>query len=321
MTKKTNSGTAVAYLRLVRLPNVFTALADVTMGYLFMHHRLTPVANFLWLALASCSLYMAGMVLNDVWDLDRDRVERPERPLPSGAIALVAASRLGFGLLIAGIVFGTLAGFTGTVTGVLRWRSGLVALLLAAVVLAYDTGLKRTVLGPVAMGLCRALNVLLGMSFAAAARSDVVFGFDTASLMVATAIGIYVAGITWFARTEAGVSSRWQLGAATVVMAMGIAVLAILHRMTPQLAFRSNINEETWLLLLFVIGFTVIRRCSRAVGEASPERVQAAVTSAIWSLIVLDAALSLLVSPPLWAIGILVLLVPTICLGQWIRAT
>jgi len=321
MTTQNHSGTRAAYLRLVRIPNVFTALADVMLGYLFVHHRLAPVANFVWLAFASASLYMAGMVLNDVWDVARDRVARPERPLPSGVISMASARRLGFSFLILGILFGTAAGYWGAVPNVLRWRSGLVALLLASAVVAYDAGLKRTVLGPLAMGSCRGLNVLLGMSCAAAARRDIVFGFDSSALLVAAAIGVYVAGITWFARTESVASSRWQLSAATVVMTTGLASLALLHRVAPRLGFRARISAETWCLLLFAIGFTVVRRCSRAVAKPTPQRVQAAVTSGIWSLIVLDAALSLLVSRPIWAIVILALLAPTIVLAQWFKTT
>ena len=35
---------------------------------------------------------------------------------------------------------------------------------MAISVLAYNTGLKRTLVGPLVMGLCRSLNVLLGMA-------------------------------------------------------------------------------------------------------------------------------------------------------------
>ena len=42
----------LSWLRLMRLPNVFTALADVTMGYLFVRHELTPVEAFACIAAA-----------------------------------------------------------------------------------------------------------------------------------------------------------------------------------------------------------------------------------------------------------------------------
>ena len=37
-------------------------------------------------ALSAGSTYLAGMALNDVADLEEDRRERPERPIPSGAV-------------------------------------------------------------------------------------------------------------------------------------------------------------------------------------------------------------------------------------------
>jgi hypothetical protein len=44
------------YLRLFRLPNVFTAMADVTMGFLFVQMRLHPWPVYAVLVLASVGL-------------------------------------------------------------------------------------------------------------------------------------------------------------------------------------------------------------------------------------------------------------------------
>src|SRR5205823_6895168 len=76
------------WLRLMRLPNVFTAIADVMMGYLFVHRSVAEPGKLACLIGASAALYIAGMVLNDVFDLKTDAVERPFRPLPSGQISL-----------------------------------------------------------------------------------------------------------------------------------------------------------------------------------------------------------------------------------------
>ena len=75
-----------AYLQLFRIPNVFTAIADVTMGLLFVRRSLEPYDAWIALIAASALLYTAGMVLNDVYDMEIDAQERPERPLPSGRI-------------------------------------------------------------------------------------------------------------------------------------------------------------------------------------------------------------------------------------------
>src|SRR5690606_1666654 len=62
------SSTLLAYAQLCRLPNVFTAIADIAAGYLFVHvyEKLQPWHIFGLLMGASSLLYMAGMVLNDV---------------------------------------------------------------------------------------------------------------------------------------------------------------------------------------------------------------------------------------------------------------
>ena len=141
-------------------------MADVAMGFLFVQaadwkwdHVVATLATLAMLIAASSLLYIAGVVLNDVFDLEIDRRERPERPMPSGRVSLDAARRLGWRLLVLGVALGTGAVFF---TGQLR--PGVVAALLATVILLYDAWLKRTPLGPLAMGACRMLNVLLGMS-------------------------------------------------------------------------------------------------------------------------------------------------------------
>ena len=98
-----------AYARLVRLPNVFTALADVGLG-LFAAGGTVSWLSAGSIAAASAALYCGGMVWNDYFDIDQDRRERPFRPLPSGAISAAAAKRLGIGLLTGGWLFAILAG-------------------------------------------------------------------------------------------------------------------------------------------------------------------------------------------------------------------
>src|SRR5262245_51342921 len=92
-----------AWLKLLRLPNVFTAVADVAMGYIITQHTLEPYSQFALLVAASCSLYLSGMVLNDVFDAEVDAREQPHRPIPSGRVPLATAERLGWGLWLIGI--------------------------------------------------------------------------------------------------------------------------------------------------------------------------------------------------------------------------
>src|SRR5207253_3833784 len=79
------------WLRLMRLPNVFTAIADVAMGYLFVQREVTDGLVLGCLIAASAALYTAGIVFNDVFDREIDAQERPFRPIPSGQIPLSSA--------------------------------------------------------------------------------------------------------------------------------------------------------------------------------------------------------------------------------------
>ena len=310
----------LAYCRLFRLPNVFTAVADVAMGFLFVQQKLLPWTVFVGLALSSTLLYVAGMVLNDVYDVEQDRRERPKRPIPAGDITLSVARRLGYLLLLGGVLCGWVAPHLAPLDDASLLRSGCVATLLAAAVVAYDALLKKTPLAPVVMGTCRCLNVLLGMSVGRTiAGPAYMAGFASYHLVAAAGIGVYIAGVTWFARTEAVTSRRSTLALATTVMAAGLGLLGWLYRVLPPHV--ATMDEKYWFLLVGLLAFTIVRRCSSAVADPTPHRVQLAVKNAIWSLIVLDAAVVLLVCPAAWALVVLALVIPTILLGTWIEAT
>jgi 4-hydroxybenzoate polyprenyltransferase len=304
------------YLELMRAPNVFTAMADVTMGFLFVQAAGASWAPTAWdfatlatLIAASSSLYIAGMVLNDVFDLDIDSKERPERPIPSGRVSLDAARRLGWRLLFLGVALGT-----GTVFFTGHLRPGVAAAVLATTILLYDAWLKRTPLGPLAMGACRTLNVLMGMSAVdASLRAE--------HWLVAGAIGVYVAGVTWFARNENQRSSRLQLAAATTVMMLGVAMLGVLphwsHRLLPPLYRKSNV----WYILTGVVAVWIAWRCLRAVISPDAARVRTAVARCILWLVMLDVVACYAVRGPLCAGLILLFLPPAIFLRRWIAMT
>jgi 4-hydroxybenzoate polyprenyltransferase len=308
------------YLRLMRISNIFTAAADVAMGFLLVHATLQPLGVFALLVAASGLLYTAGMVLNDVFDVETDRRERPERPIPAGRISLATARCLGWALLIAGLLCGWSAGYLPQAAGV-AWRSGAVATALAVCVVLYDAWLKRTPLGPIAMGACRLLNVLLGISVAAPFDGWNLIGFGPHHLTIASGIGVYIAGVTWLARTEARQSNRWQLASAAAVMMGGVALLGLAYRLLQNFEpMRLSLTEPVWWLLLGMLAVTILRRCGTAIAQPTPRQVQWAVRHALWSLIMLDAAVVLLVRD-FYALGMVALLIPTLIMGKWVAAT
>lgn len=316
----------LSYLRLFRITNVFTAVADVAMGFLFVAVTLPdwPWLAFVLAMLASAALYTAGMVLNDAFDAPQDAAERANRPIPQGEISRTAAFVWGFGLLAAGILLAGGAGF-GVAEGVSVMRPIGVALALTASVLAYDGGLKRTPLGPLGMGACRFFNVLLGASVLppAIGETPVWWGFGWPELTVAGGIGLYIVGVTWFARTEARRSARGMLIAALTTMVLGIGLLSAFPYFSSD-ADRFAANIKTYGPLLFaLVGAVVVRRCIDAILRPDPEPVQRAIKQSILSLILFDASVCLVVAPnePYFGILVLALLGPTILVGRWVAST
>jgi hypothetical protein len=257
-----------ALARLVRLPALPTALADVVMAALAVGALPARVPQFVLLLFGSGCLYMAGMVLNDWFDQEEDRRDRPERPIPSGEVSSRGAGLLGFGLLALGTLLAALA------------ASPVLAVGLALMILIYDGYAKGSWLGPFVMGGCRTLNVLLGMSLSGEVMK-------APGPHLALVVGLYIVGVTWFARGEAGRSRRDELsaGAGLVLVALG-----------------------------FVIGVPVWK----AIEQPTPARVQKGVGRMLMGLIVLDAALASAVAGSIGLV-VLVLLVPGLLLMQMRR--
>ncbi len=319
-----------ATLQLVRLPAVFTAMADIFLGFLLTHNKLEPAAVFGLLLVASSCLYLSGMVFNDVFDRRIDAVERPDRPIPSGRVSLPSAIGLGVLLMLAGIAAAAAAEI---VSDSVQTSSLVIAGGLALCILAYDGFLKRTPLGPVAMGGCRFLNVMLG-------ASATYFVWARPQTYVAVGLGIYIAGVTWFARHEAKQSSRAQLAWAMVVVNLGLAVLIAFVGRTFVPAFdrvlvplagpgfeaadpkRVLAVILSAVIVLAVILLIVNRRMTIALLNPAANQVQTAVKTMLLSLVMLDATLIFFkTGDPLYALAIAALLLPAVILGRWIFVT
>ena len=161
----------LAYVQLLRLPNLFTAVADPLAGWLIVGSGRT--AQLALVSSASACLYTAGIVLNDCCDYRPDSQARPERPLPQGIISLRVAWTLGVVLFLTGLILG-----------------GRNAFLLAALIIFYNTVAKHSIwLGPATLGACRAWNLALGMGGYALVWPPLI-------------LGVYVAGLSFVARRE-----------------------------------------------------------------------------------------------------------------------
>jgi 4-hydroxybenzoate polyprenyltransferase len=301
------SGRLKTYAQLVRLPNVFTAMADIALGFLALAalDRLPPggVLSAGLLLLASACLYTGGMVWNDFFDIEQDRKERGFRPIPSGRVTRTGAGQLGAILLLLGLLFATAAGWRG---GEKNWLSSYIAVALVVAILLYDGWLKRFWAGPLGMGACRFLNVLLAFSLA---------GITSVGLYAASIVGLYIVGVTWFARTEARQSNRTTLALAAGVMLLSLLLALPIGVWSPEVA-----GTSLYLYLLVALGFWIGIPIVHALEQPLPARVQAAVKRCIFGLVLLDTTLAVALAGPIGLV-ILLLLLPALYLGRWVYST
>ena len=314
-----------AWFQLFRIPNIFTLAADVVMVWFLLHAFLPDAVlakifpTFCLAGVGSAFLYLAGMALNDVHDVQEDALLRPERPIPSGKISRKTAAWVGGVMLGLGV-----ACYVPTfwISGSFGWTFGL-AVLLAICVLAYNTPLKDTFFGPITMGVCRGLNILTLLSFLPLewlAQSPV--------WIVPLAICVYIAGVTFFARgeTEAGMP---QTALATVlpvvVMALGIGLLwnyvTWMCQWNPQ-SVVALLAAQPWrwsVLIGLLVAWLFVRGLTAAMN--GPLAVRKMMKPAIFTLFILDAALAFSVAGLPAALIILALMLPAVVLGTWIAST
>jgi 4-hydroxybenzoate polyprenyltransferase len=298
------------YAQLVRVPNLFTAVADIALGWLCATANGMPISTwpiFVVLSAASACLYSSGMVWNDFFDVEQDRLERPFRPIPSGRLSRRNAAAFGAFLLLAGLVLAFAAGCHARGLGRTPFR---VASALAIMILLYDSWLKRTWAGPLGMGACRFLNVLLGFSVD---EAEVVSW--AGRVYLASVVGVYIAGVTWFARTEAKTSNRRALTAAAGIM-LAALVLALAAPVIVRPADTSVLFPYLLVVLQFFIGFPI----AAAINRPMPAVVQKAVKRSLVGLVALDAVLATAVAGAAGLL-ILLLLLPVLYLGRWIYST
>jgi 4-hydroxybenzoate polyprenyltransferase len=260
------------YLELVRVPNLFTSMGDVVAGYLVLTRGVAVEwRDPLLLLAASVCLYAGGVVLNDYFDADVDRLERPERPIPSGRVAPGRALRFGAGLLGLGCIFAAAVGLT----------SLLVAAVLVGCIVLYDARGKRIpYVGSLNMGACRFLNVLLGASGAGASRLELWLWFV---LPVAGIVMGYIAAVTVLSTGEVWGGNRAVAG--SVLAALVAVVAAVLW-----LGLTDRLSDGAYLPFLALFAGATLPVAGRVVLAPSAANIRRAIKVCILSLLLLDAA-------------------------------
>lgn len=270
------------WLRLIRVPNLFTVPGDPLAGGLLAAATLATVPNWANLAMAAAAsvmLYAAGLIDNDLADFKEDRRDRPNRPLPSGQIkpaqaiaAAVAALAIGFGF----------AAMIGPICLA-------VAGVLVVCILLYNHLLKHVpLIGPIVMGLCRGLSVMLGAASLGSGGATAV-----PAVLAAGLIALYIAAVTGIA---AGETSGKPVGRRRNLPAM---VLAFFFTFVLSAVYESSQSVSAWAFI-GLAGLSVVWSGVAAIrlgGTPAPAVVQKTIGQFIRNLLVIQAAFCCLMPP------------------------
>ena len=286
---QTRAGRLRSLLELVRLPNIFTAPADVVMGMAVSGAPPSPTNALL--LLASALAYAGGMALNDAFDAPLDAVERPERPIPSGRLARAAAFWIGAACLAACVVLAAVAG---------RAPLAIAALLAAAIVL-YDGAAKGTWAGPATMAACRALNAGLGVSVGVVGLS---------SVQPMAVLFLYILVVTIVSRFEVIAAPVALVRAATVAFGTLLAISAA-------------IALASWgppgglgIVFLVLLALWLGGPLRAAIHEPAPRQIIGVIKAAVLGIILLDAAFACAARGLLPGLLVAALFLPAFVLGR-----
>jgi 4-hydroxybenzoate polyprenyltransferase len=268
-----------AYLELLRPANVMTAVADVLAGYAVAglgNGRALP-----WLLTATACLYAGGVVLNDYFDRRLDAVERPERPIPSGRVPPSGAAGLGAALLVAGVAAASQA----------TRAAALTALVMAVLIVVYDAwGKRHAIFGPLNMGLCRALNLVLGI---AAVPSALAGHWPLALLSL-----VYIAAVTLVSRGEVHGGKPGTAALALISLAGVVAALVVV-------ALGAGARSSVALVLTALLAWRVLPPFWTVYRDSGPAVIRRAVKAGVLSLVLVDAVISAAYAGPLYSAGVL----------------
>lgn len=289
------------YLRLIRLPALFSALSNILAAYF-----IGAQGSYSWEALAlllitSAALYSAGMVLNDCYDIEEDRRERPARPLAAGRIALRRGWWLGWSLLLVGLI-------TASLLGMLALG---ISILLAISIVLYNVKAKHGDAGPYVMGLCRYLNWLLGF---APFLSSPLF------LLLPLPLFCYIVGLTFLSKIET--TSSITTGRVEQRSITYCAIGIIISLLLVVVLMIAGLLDQWWMLIPFMGGALFLLWCLYLLSKHfSSISTQSMMKRLLLGIIPFDAML--VFASGLWWGGviILMLLVPGRLLARKIYMT
>lgn len=254
-------------IRITRPANAVAAGLAAIVAYLIATGTLIP--SVLLLFIVVFLITAAGNVINDYFDVEIDRVNRPERPIPSGIVTLPAARAFAVTLFLAGIL-----ACIPTNTICLT-----IAVFNSILLVAYAATLKRLPLvGNLAVSYLAGSMFLFGGALSGPAGIIQVLPFAVMTFFAMLARELV--------KDAEDVEGDRASGAVTVPIRYGIRTTAVLALVSAMLASFASLIPFQWWGVMYLGGILIVdgillAACLKAAGCTTPDAVKSSGASVL----------------------------------------
>jgi 4-hydroxybenzoate polyprenyltransferase len=270
------STSLTSWLQLIRLPAGFSVVSNVLVAHTLATHGVIQWNGLVFTLIASLCLYYGGMVLNDCFDYSEDCRERPQRPLPSQQVTLNTAWMVGCVLMLLGCLSAALV----------NQRMLVVSVVLALLIVVYDSNRLPAWFRAITMGLCRYVNWLLAMA---------VLPLSASSILLPLPVFCYVVGLTRLSQVEMTEASRFRVYELLFILMFPLVILIALAKFS-----------VLSVIVMIVLGGYYLSLILPLLNPHTPAQVQQTVGRLVFGLMPLDAAIGFVFG--YWGVSCIVLL-------------
>lgn len=142
-----------AYVNLARIGNVFITFLGVESAGILSGINILHSLKLFYAALSASLITMGGNAINDFYDVEIDKINRPNRPIPSGNLTGNEAKTFYFVTTFVGILLSTL----------INPRTFVIAIIAVMIIFFYSYRLKGIILlGNISVAFMTALTFIYG---------------------------------------------------------------------------------------------------------------------------------------------------------------
>jgi geranylgeranylglycerol-phosphate geranylgeranyltransferase len=248
------------YVTITRPVNAVAAGLAAIVAYLIATDTIIPKTLLLFVVVTLVTA--AGNVINDYFDVDIDRVNRPDRPIPAGLVSLPAARAYAVTLFLAGIL---VCLFTNELCIA-------IAVINMLVLIGYAARLKRTpLLGNITVSYLAASMFLFG-----GALGGLPVLFHVMPFAVMTFFAMLARELI---KDAEDVEEDRSSGAVTIPIRYGIRATMLLALSCALLGIVASLGPYLWWGFWYISGILpvdgiILFACIKTIPSTTPEEVK-----------------------------------------------